>query len=154
MAVFLVGVGTGLVAMHTLLVALAAERSSFARSKRVIVTGLVGAYLTTWLSVANTLGDPTNFPLEREDLRRPLTALVAFGPMLLAIAGLFAVNSLRRINTAMPATWLIWAQTYRVAGLIFIFPYMYYGIVPAGFAIPAAIGDAATGALAPFVALA
>src|SRR5262249_15775870 len=60
----------------------------------------------------------------------------------------------RRINAAMPATWLIWAQTYRVAGLIFIFPYMYYGIVPASFAIPAAIGDAATGALAPFVALA
>src|SRR5262245_24143502 len=122
MAIFLIGVGTGLVALHTLLVALAAERSSLARSKRVIVTGLVGAYLTAWLSVANTFADRTNFPLDREDLRLPLTVLVAFGPMLLAIVALFVVNAVRRVNAAMPATWLIWAQTYRIAGLIFLFP--------------------------------
>src|SRR5262249_45829443 len=114
----------------------------------------VGAYLTVWLSVANTFGNRTNFPLDREDLRLPLSGLVAFGPLLLAIAGLFVVNVVRRINAAMPASWLIWAQTYRIAGLIFVFPYMYYGIMPASFAIPASIGDVVTGALAPFAALA
>src|SRR5262249_13353653 len=154
MAVFLMGIGIGLVAMHTLLAALAAQRSSVARSVQVIVTLLVGAYLIAWLSVANTFSDRTNFPLAREDLRLPLSVLVAFGPMLLAIAGLFVVSPVRRVNAAMPATWLIWAQTYRIAGLVFLYPYLYYGAVPASFAIPASIGDALTGALAPVVALA
>src|SRR5262245_66639486 len=137
MAIFLVGIGVGLVAMHALLAALAAERSSLARSTRVVVIGFVGAYLSAWLSVAIMFGDRTNFPLDREDLRLPLTVLVAFGPMLLAIAGLLVVNAVRRINAAMPATWLVWAQTYRIAGLIFLFSYLYYRVVPAIFAIPA-----------------
>jgi hypothetical protein len=154
MAVFLVGLAIGLVATHTLLVALAAQRSSLARSQRVIVTGLVGTYLIAWLSVAITLGDRTNFPLDREALRLPISGLVAFGPMFLGIAGLFMLNTLRGVNAAMPAMWLIGVQTYRIAGLIFLFPYLYYRIVPASFAIPAGVGDFVTGALAPFVAFA
>src|SRR5262245_51087761 len=102
MAIFLIGIGLGLVTTHTLLVALAAQRSSLAQSKRFIVTGVVGAYLIAWLSVAITFGDRTNFPLEREELRLPVSLLVAYGPMLLAIAGLFVMNAVRRVNAAMP----------------------------------------------------
>jgi len=46
----------------------------------------------------------------------------------------------------------VWAQTYRMAGAMFLYPFFYYGIVPAGFAIPAAVGDFLTGLLAPVIA--
>jgi hypothetical protein len=74
--------------------------------------------------------------------------------MLVGIVSLFLLKSLRQVNGAMPTTWLIWAQAYRVAGFMFLYPYLYYGIVPAGFAIPAAVGDFLAGICTPFVALA
>jgi hypothetical protein len=120
----------------------------------MLLAGLVGAYLTFWFGLAMTVADRTNFPLEREDLRLWLSLLVGFGPMFFGIAVLFASKTARRVNAAMPAHWLIWAQTYRMAGLMFLFPFLYYGLVPAAFAIPAGLGDFVTGALAPFVGLA
>jgi hypothetical protein len=35
---------------------------------------------------------------------------------------------------------------------MFLYPFAFYGVLPAGFALPAAIGDFITGAAAPFVA--
>ncbi len=56
------------------------------------------------------------------------------------------------LNEAMPPSWLIGVQTYRVAGLLFLYPFLYYRVIPASFALPAAIGDFLTGLLAPAVA--
>jgi hypothetical protein len=146
-AIFILALGIGMIAVHTLLAALASVRTGH-RPSLVAPIG-IGAYLTVWFALAVTIGDRTNFPLRRDDLRLGLSALVAFGPMLAGIALLFASRTLRRMNEAMPAPWLIWAQTYRMAGLMFLFPFLSYGIVPAAFAIPAALGDFVTGALAP-----
>jgi hypothetical protein len=77
--------------------------------------------------------------------------IVGVAPMLAGIGILFTSRTVRELNAATPPEWLIWLQTYRAAGLIFLFPFLYYGLVPAGFAIPAAIGDFLTGALAPTV---
>ena len=44
-------------------------------------------------------------------------------------------------------------QTYRVAGIMFVFLFLTDGILPAGFGWPAGIGDAITGIFAPVVAL-
>ena len=153
-AIFIFAVGIGMVAVHTALAALAAQQPTLGRRKPILLAGLVGAYLALWFGLAVMVGDRTNFPLEREDLRLWLSLLVGFGPMLFGIAVLFASQTMRHLNVAMPAHWLIWAQTYRMAGLMFLFPFLYYGIVPAAFAIPAALGDFVTGALAPFVGLA
>ncbi len=152
-AIFIFALGIGIVAVHTALTALAAQQPAFARRKPLLA-GLVGAYLTVWLGLALTVGDGANFPVEREDLRLWLSLLVGFGPMFLGIAVLFLSNNMRRVNAAMPPHWLIWAQTYRMAGLMFLFPFLYFGIVPAAFAIPAALGDFVIGALAPVVGLA
>jgi hypothetical protein len=73
-------------------------------------------------------------------------------PFVIAVIALFASKSLRAINTATPSAWLIAIQTYRTAGIMFVFPFLKYGIVPAGFAYPAGIGDALTGIFAPIVA--
>ncbi len=60
---------------------------------------------------------------------------------------LFASKNLRAINSATPSAWLIAIQTYRVAGIMFLYPFLTHGILPAGFAYPAGIGDALTGSL-------
>src|SRR5262245_6936281 len=153
MAILFVGIGIGLVVVHTLLVTFAAQRSTLAPRKRLVIAGSVGAYLVAWLAVAIAFGDRNNFPLERENLRLPLSLIVAFGPQLLGILALFRWKPLRQVNDAMPRTWLIWVQIDRVAGFIFLL-YLYYGILPASFAIPAAVGDFLTGVTTPFVALA
>jgi hypothetical protein len=153
MAILFVGIGIGLVVAHTLLVTLASQRTTLAPRTRLAIAGIVGVYLIAWLGVAITFGDQNNFPLDRENLRLPLSLVVAFGPQLLAILGLFLWKPLRQVNAAMPRTWLIWVQIDRVAGFIFLF-YLYYGILPASFAIPAAVGDVLTGVTTPFVALA
>jgi hypothetical protein len=78
--------------------------------------------------------------------------LVGFGPMLVAIALLFASKTMRSLNEATRPEHLILMQTYRVAGLVFLYPFWFHGTLPGAFALPAAIGDFLTGFLAPFIA--
>jgi hypothetical protein len=153
-AIFIFALGIGLVAVHTALVTLAAQHATLGRWRRILVPGFVGAFLAAWLGIAITVGDRTSFPLGREDLRLLISLVVGFGPMFLGIAMLLASKTMRHVNGAMPPAWLIWVQTYRMAGLMFLYPFLYYGVVPAGFAIPAGVGDFLTGALAPVVGLA
>jgi hypothetical protein len=60
-------------------------------------------------------------------------------------------RTFRGIVTAVPMHWLIAIQTFRVLGGVFLVRYA-QGELPGVFALPAGIGDVATGALAPFVA--
>jgi hypothetical protein len=143
--------GLYLVVAHTVLMALAAQRSSLPPRARSLAPWLVGGYLAIWLAAALVAGDGSNFPLARPELRRPVSLVVGFGPMLLAVALLGASKTLRELNASMRPEWLIWVQTYRMAGLMFLFPFLYFGLVPSAFAIPAAAGDFLTGLAAPFV---
>ena len=59
----------------------------------------------------------------------------------------------RRIVDAVPQHWLIGFQTFRILGGLFLVRY-FAGELPGLFALPAGIGDVATGLLAPFVAYA
>jgi len=72
--------------------------------------------------------------------------------MVLAVLLLFVWRPLRELNAATPSSWLIRVQAYRMAGLIFIFPFLTFGVIPAAFAVPAALGDFITGLLVPFIA--
>lgn len=69
--------------------------------------------------------------------------------LVVAVTLLFISKTVRTVNRAMPPAWLIWVQTYRMAGLMFLYPFLYYGVVPAGFAVPAGVGDFLTVAVAP-----
>jgi hypothetical protein len=143
-------IAIGLVAAHAAMAAMAARRS---RSGRLQPAAFIGAYLTVWLALGITVGSHMTSPAT-PGLAIPWPLLIAgLGPALAGIAILFASRTVRELNDATPPHWLVWAQTYRVAGLMFLFPYLYYGVIPAGFAIPAAVGDFVTGALAPVVAL-
>jgi len=139
-----------MIAAHTANAAMAAQRTP---SKiRIAVPSIVAGFLAAWLAIAIVVGDGANFPISLES-RRPLSGLVALIPSLIAVIALFASRAMRAINAATPSAWFIGIQTYRVAGIMFVFPFLTYGIIPAGFAWPAGIGDALTGILAPVVAL-
>src|SRR5262249_12589455 len=113
---------------------------------------VVAAFLASWLAIALLVGDEANFPIAME-ARRAASGLVALIPFLIAVIALFASKNLRAINAATPSAWLIAVQTYRVAGIMFIFQFLTYGILPAGFAYPTCIGDALTGIFPTLVAL-
>jgi tetratricopeptide (TPR) repeat protein len=120
--------------------------------KALLEGSLYPAFFALWLAIGIVVGDRTNFPIPLES-RRGVSGLVALIPFATAVIALFASKNLRVINAATPSAWLIAIQTYRIAGIMFVFPFLTYGIIPAGFAYPAGIGDALTGIFAPIVAL-
>jgi hypothetical protein len=141
-----------MIAAHTGIAAIAAQRRTLSAKAKTIMPFVVAAFFSTWFAIAILVGDGTNFPIPLE-LRRAVSGLVALVPFLIAVIALFASKNLRAINTTTPNAWLIAIQTYRVAGIMFVYPFLTYGILPAGFAYPAGIGDALTGIFAPIVAL-
>jgi hypothetical protein len=141
-----------MVATHTGIAAIAVERTPVSAKTKAIVPFVIAAFLASWLAIAILVGDGANFPISVKS-RRAVSGLVALIPFVIAVVALFASKTLRAINTATPNAWLIAIQTYRTAGIMFIWPFLTYGILPAGFAWPAGIGDALTGIFAPIVAL-
>ena len=141
-----------MVAAHTTIAAIVAQRTSLSPKTKTIVPFVIAAFFASWLGIAILVGDGINFPIPLES-RRAVSGLVALIPFVIAVIALFASKNLRAINTATPSAWLIAVQTYRFAGIMFVFPFLTYGILPAGFAWPAGIGDAITGIFAPIVAL-
>jgi hypothetical protein len=152
--VLILALASGLVAAHTAVAAEAARRARLTARQRLTWPLGVGLFLSLWLAVALAVGDRANFSPSGGELELPLTLLVGFGTMGVAIAWLFGSETLRRLNAATPPHWLIGIQVYRILGLMFVYPFLAYGVVPAGFALPAAIGDFVVAALAPVVALA
>ncbi len=81
---------------------------------------------------------------------------IPFGLFLPIIAGVLLFRRwplLRRVIEAVPQAWLVGFQTYRAEGVIFLLLYA-AGRLPRDFALPAGIGDAAVGLLAPVVGIA
>jgi hypothetical protein len=145
LAIFMVGAHTGIAAI-------VAQRTALSPKAKTIVAFIVAGFLASWLGIAILVGDGANYPIPLES-RQGISGLVALIPTVIAVIALFTSKSLRAINTATPSAWLIGIQTYRVAGIMFIYPFVTYGILPAGFGYPAGIGDALTGIFAPIVAL-
>lgn len=141
-----------MVAGHTAIAAIAAQRTALSLKTKIVIPFVIAVFLASWLAIATIVGDGSNFPLAPES-RRPASGLVALIPFVIAVIALFASKSVRAINAATPKAWLIAIQTYRFAGIMFVFPFLTYGILPAGFGWPAGVGDALTGIFAPIVAL-
>jgi hypothetical protein len=140
-----------MVAAHTGIAAIAAQRTSLSSKAKTKIPFVVAAFFSSWFAIAVLVGDGTNFPVPLET-RRAVSGLVALIPFLIAVVALFTLKSLRAINTATPQARLIAIQTYRFAGIMFVYPFVTYGVLPAGFGYPAGIGDALTGMFAPIVA--
>lgn len=150
----LLAVSAFMIAVHTMMLADAARRAPGVR-RPLRVPLAAAAFLAAWFGLALVVGDGANFPLAGgAPVRIAASAAVVVVPVVVALALLARSRTLRAVNAAMPPAWLVWAQSYRALGFIFLFPYLHYGLVHAGFAWPAAVGDVITGVAAPFVGLA
>lgn len=147
-SVFILALGIFMVSAHVYLATLGARRAALGPAARVLSPLLFGAFLAVWLGIGIVAGDGTRGGA----LTLPLLLLIGFSPVVTAAVLIAALETPRTLYREMPSDWLIRIQIYRLAGGMFLFPFLYYGIVPAGFALPAAIGDMLTGALAPLVA--
>src|SRR5215831_6747741 len=118
-----------------------------ARQSRWIIGSAVVA--AAWLVGVFLLGAADVF---RNDVLPPRIP-IALGATLLSGYLLLLSPTFRRIVAAVPQHWLIGIQTFRILGSVFLVRY-FAGGLPGLFALPAGIGDVATGLLAPFVAYA
>jgi hypothetical protein len=158
-AIFIVASGVLMVAAHTSLLTLAARRTRLTPRAQFIAPLLTAILLAGWLgwavlAVPERVIAPEPLSLRGQVLQHPgllieMSVFVALGIVLI-----FASKTMRALNAATPPAWLIGVQVYRVAGVMFLWPFLAGGALPALFALCAGIGDVMTGIAAPFVALA
>ena len=117
------------------------------RQSRWIIGSAVVA--GAWLLGVFLLGAAGFF---RNDVLPPRIPMALVGTLLFGYLLLLS-PTYRRIVAAVPQHWLIGIQTFRILGGVFLVRY-FAGQLPGLFALPAGIGDVATGLLAPFVAYA
>jgi hypothetical protein len=116
------------------------------RSRWIIGSAVVAA---VWLVGVFLLGAANVF---RNDVLPPRIPMALVATLLLGYLPLLS-PIFRSIVAAVPQHWLIGIQTFRILGGVFLVRY-FAGGLPGLFALPAGIGDVATGLLAPFVAYA
>jgi hypothetical protein len=83
----------------------------------------------------------------------PLLPLAIFLPVIIGAPLLLLSKRVGQVLDAMPATWLVALQLYRVFGSVFLVAWV-SGVLPGVFAVPAGIGDALTGLFAVPAAIA
>jgi hypothetical protein len=136
------------VVIHGVLLAglwLALARTAWSSTARIATWLAIAAPWTAWLAGVWTLAlDGAFLP---GATRIPMLPLAVLGPLLLALPVLLRSKRIGVLLDAMPPSWLVGVQLYRVLGGVFLVAWMAGG-TPAVFAFPAAIGDLLTGLLA------
>src|SRR5215469_12842352 len=130
----------------------AAHMPASAKS-RYATAGVLSAVLIGWVAVAKYLGAANTY-FAAADTAEAGVPTILFGlliPLAVAAIALWRSESIARLVSAIPLHWLVAAQVYRVAGGIFLVLWA-DGRLPWQFALPAGIGDVATGSLAVVVA--
>ncbi len=117
---------------------------------RYMTAGLLSVTLIAWLSIAQYLGS-ANAYFAATDTAVPTLLLGLTIPLMIAAAGLWLSGAAANLVAAIPLPWIVAAQVYRVGGGIFLVLWA-DGRLPWQFALPAGIGDVATGILAVVVA--
>ena len=98
-----------------------------------------------WSGAINGVFRPGANPL-------PLLPLAIFLPVIIGAPILMRSKRMGQVLDAMPATWLVALQLYRVFGSVFLVGWA-RNVVPGVFALPAGIGDVITGLLAVPIAI-
>jgi hypothetical protein len=124
-------------------VGLKRDQLAYGDIQRTLLTLAAWFFLALWMGVTGRLVTPGGLPIGLgAAILLPLVVFAADGRL-----GHPLFGGLMRLD--LPA--LIGAQIFRVVGVLFIIAWL-GGTLPAGFALPAAIGDVAVGLTAPFVA--
>ena len=117
---------------------------------RYMTAAMLSVILVGWLAIAQYIGS-ANMYFATRDTAVPTIALGLMTPLIVAAVGLWRSGGIARLVSAIPLHWIVAAQVYRVAGGIFLVLWA-DGRLPWQFALPAGIGDVATGLLAVVVA--
>jgi hypothetical protein len=124
---------------------LALERTELPPGRRLGVWLAVVVPYTLWLAVIWSVA--INGVFRPGNNTPPLVPLAIFLPLIVGVPILLRSKRIGEVLDAMPASWLIGLQVYRVFGGIFLVGWA-RGVTPALFALPAGIGDVTTGLLA------
>jgi len=128
----------------------AARMEERARS-RYTIGGVLSLVLVGWLAVAQYLGSANTY-FAGTETAVPTLLFGLLIPLAAAAVSLWLSASVRSLVLAIPLPWLVAAQVYRIGGGIFLV-LMADRRLPWQFALPAGIGDVATGIGAVVVAL-
>jgi hypothetical protein len=141
----------GIIAAALVGLRLAVTRADWEESQRVAMLRTATILLPLWfaaalaLSYAGAFRGPLNSP--------PTIEFGIFVPIVVGLVWLWRSATAIRLLDAIPQSWLVGLQFFRVLGVIFLVMYA-QGRMPSAFALPAGAGDVAVGLLAPFVAVA
>jgi hypothetical protein len=118
------------------------RRRAFWVGSALFMAWFFAALLLSWSGFYQ--GSPSRFPTVPFGLLIP----IIIGVVLFRLTPLF-----RRAVEAIPQSWIVGIQAYRVEGVIFLILYA-GGWLPGAFAWPAGVGDLIVGLLAPIVGIA
>ncbi|HEY3757607.1 MAG TPA: hypothetical protein VGL42_15750 [Opitutaceae bacterium] len=149
-AFLVVALSIVVVAEHSRVFALAAREAVISTRAKRQAPALLMLGLAFWAGWAITLVTQPVSPVDHPG--NPLLLLKMVPMMLASLVIMLSSKTVKAINAVSPPATLIRIQSYRMAGLMFLWPYLHYHFLPAGFAWPAGVGDALTGLAAPFVA--
>jgi hypothetical protein len=124
---------------------LALERTGLTQRRRLGVWLAVVVPYTLWLAVIWSAA--VNGVFRPGNNTPPLVPLAIFLPVIVGVPILLRSKRIGEVLDAMPASWLVGLQVYRILGGIFLVGWA-RGVVPGIFALPAGIGDVTTGLLA------
>jgi len=128
-------------------------RTDFGRRAKQIVWLAVAILLTLWTALVQHLAIAGVFgPVPNPVHALPALPLAIFLPLLVLLPLLLRSRGVGAILDAMPPSWLIGLQLYRVLGSTFLVNWI-HGAIPGAFAWPAGIGDMLVGLLALPVAM-
>ena len=125
--------------------AVAQQRSDSTGSLRGVLPWLLFGVIAIWFGAAIATSTTGLISLS-------LVLQFTLFPIILGFPLSFTPQ-ITNIIKKIPAHWLVRLQIYRVAGAIFIYPFMVEGVITREFALGAGIGDILTGLLAIPVAL-
>lgn len=123
-----------------------AVRSPLPRREWLTTAGILTAGLLVWFAVARYLGQQNLYWAPNN----PDLPTIQFGilvPILLGLVLIVRSGRMSRFVDALPLSWLVGVQAYRTLGAIFLLLW-FGGHLPWQFAVPAGVGDVATGVLA------
>ena len=118
---------------------------------RYTIAVTLSVILIAWLALAQYLGSANTY-FATTETAVPTLLFGLLTPLIVAAVGLSLSGSFASLVSAIPLHWLVAAQIYRVGGGIFLVLWA-DGRLPWQFALPAGIGDVATGVSAIVVAV-
>jgi hypothetical protein len=128
-------------------------RTELTKDARFAVWLVIAAALTVWLATVWDLAINGVFQSDPGVVvRAPALPVAIFFPLLIGLPILLLSKRIGSLLDAMPPSWLIGVQLYRILGGIFLVRWI-GGELPAVFALPAGIGDLLVGVMALPVAL-